>query len=237
MSPELSPLLVAATSLGFFHTLFGPDHYLPFIVMGKARQWSLRRTMSITFLCGLGHVLSSVVLGTLGVVLGVAVHRLVAIESFRGEVAAWALTAFGLVYCLWGIRQAVRNQPHRHSHFHAGASEHEHAHVHQSDHLHVHIETESVNITPWILFTIFVFGPCEPLIPLLMYPAAQGSVSELALVTLAFGATTIATMMGVVLVSMRGIQMASFAWLERYMHCLAGATLFLCGMCIQFLGL
>ncbi len=28
---ELSALIVTAASLGFFHTILGPDHYLPFI--------------------------------------------------------------------------------------------------------------------------------------------------------------------------------------------------------------
>jgi len=33
MSNELMILLVTAASIGFFHTLLGPDHYLPFIVI------------------------------------------------------------------------------------------------------------------------------------------------------------------------------------------------------------
>ena len=36
MSSELYLLVVTAASVGFFHTLFGPDHYLPFIVMAKS---------------------------------------------------------------------------------------------------------------------------------------------------------------------------------------------------------
>ena len=40
---ELTVLLISAASIGFFHTLFGPDHYLPFIVMGKARKWSVKK--------------------------------------------------------------------------------------------------------------------------------------------------------------------------------------------------
>ena len=62
---EGSTLLLAGTAVtvGFIHTLIGPDHYVPFIVMGEARQWTIRKTMLITFICGVGHVLSSVVLG------------------------------------------------------------------------------------------------------------------------------------------------------------------------------
>ena len=41
VSGELSALCVTAASIGFLHTLFGPDHYLPFIVMAKAKGWLL----------------------------------------------------------------------------------------------------------------------------------------------------------------------------------------------------
>ncbi|MBL7071591.1 MAG: hypothetical protein ISS26_05425 [Candidatus Omnitrophica bacterium] len=55
MKSELMALYITAASIGFFHTLLGPDHYLPFIVIGKARKWSLAKLSIVTFLCGLGH--------------------------------------------------------------------------------------------------------------------------------------------------------------------------------------
>lgn len=98
MPEEYAVLIVIAASIGFLHTLLGPDHYLPFIVMARARQWSLLKTAWITFMCGLGHVASSVLLGIVGIALGIAVSKLEGIESFRGDLAVWALIAFGLVY-------------------------------------------------------------------------------------------------------------------------------------------
>ena len=237
MSYELPVLLVAAALIGFFHTLLGPDHYLPFIVMAKSGNWSLRKTTLITFLCGIGHVLSSVLLGTIGVAFGVAVTQLEALESFRGNIAAWALVAFGLVYFVWGVRQALRKKAHQHLHSHRHGVNHGHNHTHNKEHVHAHFEKENRNITPWILFTIFFLGPCEPLIPLLMYPAAKGSIWNLIFVTTTFGAVTIMTMMSIVLMSTFGISFVPVSRLERYTHALAGATIFLCGISIQFLGL
>ncbi|KHE93351.1 MAG: hypothetical protein K8F52_18855 [Candidatus Scalindua rubra] len=49
----------------------------------------------------------------------------------------------------------------------------------------------------WRLFTIIVFGPCVPLIPLLIYPAAENIA--LVLVTSLFGVVTIATMLSIVI--------------------------------------
>jgi sulfite exporter TauE/SafE len=106
MSTEINALILTAFSIGFFHTLFGPDHYLPFVMISWAKKWSAFKTACITFLCGLGHILSSVVLGLVGVALGIMVGKLEIIESFRGNIAAWLLIAFGLVYFVWGLRQS-----------------------------------------------------------------------------------------------------------------------------------
>lgn len=237
MNNELSILFVTAASIGFFHTLLGPDHYLPFIVMKKARGWSMAKTALITFLCGLGHVMSSVVLGIAGIALGIGVMKLELFEGFRGNLAAWALMGFGLAYFIWGLRRAIKNKPHEHSHDHVDTGEHIHTHAHKDEHAHVHCAEDKKNITPWILFTIFVLGPCEPLIPILMYPAAKMNMAGLIGVTVIFSAVTISTMLGVVVVSSLGINLIPLGRLERYGHALAGAAILSCGAAIQFLGL
>ncbi|MDD3688221.1 MAG: hypothetical protein PHE56_15850, partial [Bacteroidales bacterium] len=73
-----------ALTIGFLHTLLGPDHYLPFIVMSKARQWSMFKTIRITVLAGLGHVLSSVLVGIIGIAAGIAIAEIEFFEGFRG---------------------------------------------------------------------------------------------------------------------------------------------------------
>jgi len=233
------PILViagTAATLGFIHTVLGPDHYLPFIVMSRARKWPLSKTIFISFLCGLGHVLSSVFLGLLGIALGVAVFKLENIESFRGSVAAWLLVGFGFAYFIWGLRRAYKNKPHKHFHFHVDGEKHEHEHVHQAHHAHVH-EEKKKNVTPWLLFMIFVFGPCEPLIPLVMYPAAKQNTGGVVLVALAFGLTTIITMLTIIAVMSWGVSFVKLGKLERYAHAIAGAMIFISGLTVQFLGL
>jgi sulfite exporter TauE/SafE len=237
VSQELTILTITAASIGFFHTLFGPDHYLPFIVMGRARSWSLARTAWITALCGIGHIAGSILLGTIGIAAGIGVTRLEALESVRGNLAAWLLIAFGLVYFAWGLRRAIRNRPHEHKHFHACGAAHSHEHTHTDDHAHPHEEEGKKTITPWVLFTIFVLGPCEPLIPLLMYPAAKNSLGGVVLVAGVFGLVTVATMLGIVMVSTLGISWLPMKRIERYSHALAGAAICLSGLAIQFLGL
>jgi ABC-type nickel/cobalt efflux system permease component RcnA len=237
ISSEILVLVGTAATLGFVHTVLGPDHYLPFIVISRARKWSLSKTLLISFLCGLGHVLGSVVLGFVGIALGLAVFRLTSVESFRGGAAAWLLIGFGFAYFIWGMHRAIKNRPHEHIHVHVDGEEHDHLHTHEVEHSHVHDEKKGASLTPWILFIIFVFGPCEPLIPLVMYPAMKQNISGLILVTIAFGLTTILTMLTIIAVSSWGVKFLRLGRLERYAHALAGGMIFISGLSVQFLGL
>jgi len=223
MPEELAILLATAASVGVIHTLLGPDHYLPFVVLGRARGWSLGRTAWVTTLCGLGHVASSIVLGLVGIAFGLAVSRLEAVEAARGDLAAWLLISVGLVYCAWGIHRALRSRAHRHLPNEHAADDDPAADLRR--------------LTPWMLFIVFVLGPCEPLIPVLIYPAATGSVGGAVLVAAVFGATTLATMLTVVLFGLASVRFLPLGILERYSHALAGAAIALCGLGIQFLGL
>lgn len=234
MTSELTVLTVTAASIGVGHTLLGPDHYLPFVVLARARGWSKAKTVLITVLCGIGHVGSSIVLGTVGIALGVAVARLEGIESARGDIAAWLLTAFGLIYMVWGLRRAVRHRAHSHLHAHVDGERHDHLHDHERAHLHPHDQAAAAPaLTPWVLFTIFVFGPCEPLIPILMYPAAASSAAGVALVAGVFSLATILTMVASVLLLSFGLERVSTRGLERYSHALAGFAIFACGVAIH----
>lgn len=92
-------------------------------------------------------------------------------------------------------------------------------------------------MAPWVLFTILVFGPCEPLIPLLMYPAAKHNIGGAVLVATVFGAFTVLTMLAMVLLGVYGLTFLPMNKMERYSHALAGFAILLCGLSIVFLGL
>lgn len=254
VSPEIFLLCTTAATIGLVHTALGPDHYLPFVMMAKVRRWSLNKTIWITVLSGLGHVLSSVLLGILGIYLGAEVMKLEFLEAWRGSIAAWLLIGFGFAYFIWGIWRALKNKKHSHIHVHEGGVIHEHKHSHIGLHTHVHDSAEMHtsrapfaahhhhgpavrDLTPWILFTIFVLGPCEPLIPLLMYPAAKSSISGMYLVATVFSIVTILTMVAIVLFGYWGVSFLKLGKLERFTHAIAGATISLSGLAIMFLGL
>lgn len=234
MNYDIYILSLTAAYIGFIHTLIGPDHYLPFIMMAKAGKWSRNKTLWVTIFCGIGHVLSSVALGVIGIAAGIALDRLELIEGTRGEIASWALITFGFLYMIWGVKKAYNNRPHSHIHVEGDGTYVTHAHHHEGEHVHTE---KRKSLTPWILFTVFVLGPCEPLIPLLMFPAAQESISGLVIVTAVFGIVTISTMIAVVFISLWGFSFLPLGRLERFTHALAGFAIFASGLAINLLGL
>jgi sulfite exporter TauE/SafE len=237
MDTEIWVLALSALSIGFFHTILGPDHIIPFVLLSRSRNWTTKKTMMITSLCGLGHVASSVILGLLGVFFGWTLNSISIFENYRGNIAAWMLIIFGGAYLTWGLIRAYKKKPHTHWHSHLSGMVHKHPHLHAGEHAHVHQPEGKLSITPWILFLIFIFGPCEPLIPLLVYPAAQESMFGLILVSTVFGIATISTMMAVVFLATKGTFMISLGKYEPFSHAIAGAFILLSGIGVQFFGL
>jgi len=231
---EIILLSLTAASLGFIHTALGPDHYLPFIVLSKARHWSVPKTMWITFVSGIGHVGGSVVIGLVGIALGISLNKLTFIEGFRGDIVALLLIFFGLLYTIYGFHKFLKNGGHHHLP-NILIPKNLHEIKHQVSH-GLEEKVDETRLTPWVLFIIFVFGPCEVLIPMLFIPAVQRSNIGMASVAIFFGITTIATMMFIVYLGYLGSSLLKFKSKEKYMHLIAGLVILGAGLGMHFLG-
>ncbi len=233
---EMSVLVMSAATLGVIHTLLGPDHYLPFIVLSKARNWTRPRTLWITFIAGVGHVSGSVILGLIGIAMGLSLSRLEAVEANRGNIVGWMLIVFGMLYTAYGIYKYFKRGAHVHfpSFLRPKSIRHKDLHLGEAD---LKQEDTAGRLTPWILFLIFVFGPCEVLIPMLVYPAAEQSGLGIFLVALVFGIATVGTMLLVVMLGYQGFSFIKLKGKEHRIHLFAGLVILLAGIGMQFMGL
>jgi len=232
MSTEMQLLLTAAMSIAFIHTVTGPDHYVPFIALSKARGWSLGRTIFWTMVCGAGHVWSSVLLGLGGAAIGWSLSKVSWLENVRGGIAGWVMLSFGLLYGIWGLYRAYKNNPHKH--FDLG--DNNDIYVYEHKHGGVVAPKDRHKVTPWVMFIIFLLGPCEPMIPLLYFPAAQNSWEGMLILITVYTVFTLLTMLMMVSLGYYGISFLKTEKLERYMHALGGLTIFICGIGMVFLG-
>jgi nickel/cobalt exporter len=220
MIPETILIAGSAASVGFIHTILGPDHYLPLVAMAKTNGWSGPKTATYTAFCGFSHVLGTILVGSLVFLLGLAFFSIETVQSFRGNFAGWFLLLFGAIYFAWGTRWAIRR-----SRLNKAAKKME-------------AQTTSFSrCTPFALFIFFILGPCEPLIPLMSLGSGNSEILSSLLVVSAFCGTTILTMLFCVMFFYYGVSRFSlFMKFENYMHAVTGLIIFLCGSAIQFLG-
>ena len=211
-----SLLLGTAASLAIVHTLLGIDHSLPFVALGRARAWKLGYTLLVTALCGAGHVASSVVIGAVGVGLGIATDALLWLESARGELAAALLIGFGLTYAAWAVWRGLRERDG--TRLQGGP-------------------VVADRVTPWALFIVFVLGPCEPLIPLMVVPGMARDWLAVAAVVGVFGLLTIAAMLLAVVAAWRGVALLGAGRIGRHADVAAGLVIAASGAAVLFLGL
>lgn len=213
MHGSLWILLVSTASVAFFHAL-APDHWMPFAAMGKAQKWSNQKLLGVTLIAGLGHVGISVLVSMIGIILGFSLTRFKGIEGHRGEIVLWLLIGFGIAYMLWGIKNG---KEHRHSHIDSR-------------------KLRTKKMAAWTLFTIFILGPCEPLVPLIFLGYTYGYVGIMS-VCAVFSVITLAMMLSQSFLAFKGIQLIKHDIAERYSHAFAGLVIVLTGIFVMALGI
>lgn len=160
---------VAATgfTVAFFHAAI-PTHWLPFVLVARARSWSRGRALAVTALAGLGHVGLTSVLGLVIAYLGFQLDERFG-EVFP-RVAGGLLIGFAAFY-FW--RQFTgRGIVHHHP---PGSSHHAHAHCGaERGHSHWDEEMEGSPLVSrqageWAaisgLFVMLTLSPCEGFLP------------------------------------------------------------------------
>ncbi len=80
---------------------------------------------------------------------------------------------------------------------------------------------------PWALFVVFLLGPCEALLPLMMAANLLDGWLTLLVLVAVFAVLTVATMLVVVAMGLLGLQAAGsrLAGLDRHLDVLAGGAI------------
>ena len=99
-------IIIGSLLISLLHAII-PNHWLPVLAIGKKEGWSLAETSRITFIAGIAHVISTIIIGLL---LGLIGSELTEhIEHFTHIIGPSVLILMGLYF----IRQHYK-----HNHFH-----------------------------------------------------------------------------------------------------------------------
>ncbi|MCK5291138.1 MAG: hypothetical protein KAR39_03860 [Thermoplasmata archaeon] len=200
---EIYGLLVGAIAISILHAAL-PNHWLPFVLVGRAQKWDDKKILRISFLAGTGHVVMTGVFGIIAALVGGMI--LSSLDLLLLPVTSGILIVIGLIYVVLGYRAKK-----------AGDEGHHH---HVPD-----------NATSLSLFLMLTFSPCEAMIPVFFAASPYGLESLLFLVVVV-SLATIGAIMLLVYLTMKGYERIHSRWLEENDRIVVGTSLILLGILV-----
>jgi len=191
---ESLPLLYTFT-LSLLHTLI-PSHWLCFVLVGRAQSWTRGKTLSITAVAGLIHVVVNV---TLGAALAVAGRKLMEHhEHVLTQISAGILILLGVLYL--GAHM-----------LHAG---------------HHHEQDKAITGKAAILALSFslALSPCSASIMLLIVATAGAGWSTILSIAAVLLVTTVGVMLLLVGLTSLGVERLQFSAFEKYEKVILGVV-------------
>jgi len=261
MDAEIAVLYAATFSVAFFHTM-SPDHWLPFVMVGRSRKWPILRTELVALVAGIGHVGTSVVIALIGIFIGAELSERFA--SIAEVATGSALIVFGFTYAIYMWRKGG------HAHFTIGGDrltgghththgEHTHAHHDHTrdigpfaspDHVHDHHDHEhdlehghadatalaEETKAPYTLVLIMGLTPCVALLPMAFAAAGFGMGVTFGVIAL-FSVATIIPILVLTFLGSKGLSFVRLHWFDRYGDIITGVVIGCIGLMTMFLGL
>lgn len=214
LSADLAqPVIVSLLGGGFIASALHaalPTHWLPFVLVGRAQDWRLRRVLMVVVLAALAHVMTTAIVGAVVAGAGVALDRW--LHGVLPHLSSALLFLFGAFY--------LARYWHRTTVPDCKGCEHDEPKV-------------SDRAAVWGLVVLMAASPGEVLLPLYLTTATHGVGVFLAL-TAGFVLGTIAGMVVLTSLAMAGYSVLRLEKWARYEGVVLGASLILLGFVMAF---
>jgi putative Mn2+ efflux pump MntP len=218
------PILTGSLIISFLHT-FLPSHWLPIVTIGKKEGWSLPYTLRISFLAGLTHAVSTVLLGYLLSRVGKSLTT--QIDSLAHNLAPVLLILLGGLYIYQQRIQTRRNQ-HADGQLGSLGGQDQNRHTHK--HFHIPIPTNLINRkTILLLLVIMFFSPCIEVEGYFLLAGAYGNGFVL-LIALFYTLVSIGGMLAWIGFAYLGVSRIRWHKIEHSAEMVTGITLIATGL-------
>ena len=224
-------LLSTAAATALLHTLI-PDHWLPFVLIGRAQGWAAGTVAAISGLSALIHTALSVLLGLLA--LGVGRAAAATAGETLERVGAGLLVLFGLAYAIWAWRKGGHFHPggrllHRDGGPGCGGEEGDA----NPEHLHYHADDDLIRGRPGrgavALAVIVGVNPCVLVLPIMLAAVPRGPAT-VGLVALAYSVPTVLLMVGLSVLGVSAGWKVRLPGVARHMEMASGLLIALLGL-------
>lgn len=199
-------IITGSLVLSILHALI-PNHWLPVLAISRKEHWSIGRTTAVTFISGLSHALSTVLLGIAIGLLGVKLAE--SIAHFTHLIAPLILIILGMFYVY---------QHHRHKHFH----------------LHPQEKPASTNKIVISLVIAMFFSPCLEIEAYFLMAGTHGW-QQILILSLLYIVVTVSGMVVWIRFAYRGLLRLNWHALEHNAGIITGITLVLTGIASFFI--
>jgi nickel/cobalt exporter len=216
---------VAATgfTVAFFHAAI-PTHWLPFVLVSRARGWSRGKTLAVSALAGLGHVALTSLLGLVIAWFGFQLDE--RSENLFPKIAGAVLLLIGAFYFWrqWSGRGVLHHHPPGNRHEAGSHCGHGHTHSHWDEELkESKLGSKQAGDRAAIggLFMMLTLSPCEGFLPVYLSGVQFGWHGFIVLsLILALG--TLAGMLVFTWLTLVGLERVQVQKFERYEAALLG---------------
>lgn len=211
---HLVPFIFTGLTVSILHAAL-PTHWLPFVLAAKAQKWSYQRLLTILFIAGFGHILTTTVLGFLLVWFSLKLNE--SYETIFILIASLSTFLFGVYYLVQFFRG------HRHSHC-------KHHHPHEHDYL----KTSQDGWAILGLLSLLTFSPCESFLPIYISALHTGWIGFTVLsLVLALG--TLSAMILFTTLAYNGMKQLKFNFIENYEKLIIGTVLVILSVVVYFI--
>lgn len=223
MSGNAPALLAAAAGVAFGHAIL-PDHWVPLAVLGRTRRYPLGRVARLASLAGIGHVLTSVLLGAVIIVVGLQFES--TIQNAQDTIIGLVLIATGIGFVVLHISGRGHGHGHAHDHDHAHGQDdaHDSGDHDRAGHRHDRGGSLAAVIVPFGAAA----SPDLTILPVFLAASTAGVVTAVSSLAI-FGMVTIGTIVGLTVSAARSGYEVHGEWLERWGNALTAVVLILIG--------
>jgi ABC-type nickel/cobalt efflux system permease component RcnA len=235
-SAVLTTIAATGFTVAFFHAAI-PTHWLPFVLVARARGWSRARTLGVTLSAGLGHVGVTSLLG-----LGIAWFGF-QLDQRVGELFPWIIGAFlvavGLYYFWrqWRGGGVCHHHPPGGQHHPSAECGHEDQQSHWEEELKDSAMVSS-RTGDWAamsgLFVMLTLSPCEGFLPVYLSGVRFGW-RGFALLSVILAVAALAGMALFTWLTLLGLEKSGVRRLERHEAALLGTLFSLLGVLVVVL--
>ena len=205
-------IFLGSLLLSLIHALI-PHHWIPIIAISKTEHWTTRESIFATFVTGLSHMVSTIVIGIIVGFVGIKLSE--SYSSITSIVAPTILLVIGTIYLILDLRST-----HHHKH-----------HFDVNDEAIINKKSKTAILTS--LSIAMFLTPCIE-IEAYYFQAANFGWAGIFVVSAVYLVMTLLFMFALVYLGLKGVNKLNLSFLEHHAKRITGIILILLGIAAYF---